>query len=313
MKTVALGNSGIDVSALCLGAMYFGSRTDAGTSWQLLDLYVEAGGSFIDTANIYARWIPGFIGGESETLLGKWMRERKNRDDLFIASKVGFEYPGVERGLEGWKIEEECDKSLKRLGVDTIDLYYAHVDDRNIPQEESLEAFDKLVKGGKVRYIGASNFLAWRLEEAKNISRARNLAEYCCVQQRYSYVRPRTGTSFDPQVSANVDLIDYCQARGTTMLAYSPLLSGAYCRDDRSFGEQYAGADTDKRVAVLRQIADEVGASVHQVVLAWMLHSKPAVIPLIAASTQEHLQENLDAATVTLTDEQMLILNDAGV
>lgn len=313
MKTVALGSSGSDVSALCLGAMYFGSRTDVDTSWQLLDQYVEAGGSFIDTANIYAQWIPGFVGGESETLLGNWMRERKNRDKLFIASKVGFEYPGVERGLEAWKIEEECDKSLTRLGVDTIDLYYAHVDDRNTPQDKILEAFDKLIKAGKVRYIGASNFLAWRLEEAKNISNARNLAEYCCVQQRYTYVRPRPGASFNPQVSANDDLLDYCLAKGTTMLAYSPLLSGAYCREDRPFGEQYVGADTDNRVAALRQVADEIGASVNQVVLAWMLHSKPAVIPLIAASTKEHLQENLDAVTVKLTAEQMVTLNDAGV
>ncbi len=313
MRTVALGKSGIDVSALCLGAMYFGSRTDAETSWQLLDQYVEAGGTFIDTANIYARGISGFTGGESETLMGEWMRERKNRDRLFIASKVGFEYPGVERGLPGWRIEEECDKSLKRLGIDTIDLYYAHVDDRDTSQDESLEAFDKLVKSGKVRYVGASNFLAWRLEEAKWSSHTRNLAEYCCVQQRYTYIRPRTGASFAPQLAANDDLRDYCQTQGMTMLAYSPLLSGAYCREDRPFGEQYAGADTDNRVAALQQVAEEIGATVNQVVLAWMLHSDPLVIPLIAASTKAHLQENLGAVTVTLTAEQMATLNNAGV
>ena len=185
MNTVPLGRSGVNVSALCLGAMYFGSRTDNETSWQLLDQYTEAGGSFIDTANIYARWVPGCSGGESETLLGEWMRERTNREQLFIASKVGFEYPGVERGLPAWRIEEECDKSLKRLGIDTIDLYYAHVDDRQTSQEETLEAFNTLVSSGKVRLIGGSNFLAWRLEDAAWISRTRKWAEYCCVQQRH--------------------------------------------------------------------------------------------------------------------------------
>ena len=312
MKTLQLGNSGIDVSVFCLGAMYFGSRNDKETSWQLLDQYFEAGGRFIDTANIYARWVPGFVGGESETLLGEWMRARNNRQDLFIASKVGFEYPGVDRGLPAWRIEEECDKSLKRLDVETIDLYYAHVDDRMIPQEETLEAFDKLVKSGKIRVIGASNFLAWRLEEAKWISQTHGWAEYCCIQQRYTYVRPRTGTDFSPQVSANNDLLDYCQAREMTMLAYSPLLSGAYSRTDRQFQAQYAGADTEARLATLREVADDVGATVNQVVLAWMLRSDPPVIPLIAASTREHLQENLEALQVELSAEQMEQLNNAG-
>jgi len=312
MKRVLLGKSRMNVSALCLGAMYFGSRTDKETSWQLLDQYVEAGGTFIDTANIYARWIPECSGGESETLLGEWIRERKNRDQLCIASKVGFEYPGVERGLPAGRIEEECDKSLKRLGIDTIDLYYAHVDDRRTPQEETLEAFDKLVKAGKVRRIGASNFLAWRLEEARWISRTREWAEYCCIQQRYTYLRPRPGTGFDPQVAANDDLVDYCRARGMTMLAYSPLLSGAYSRADREFQPQYAGTDTENRLAALKTVAEEVGATVNQVVLAWMLHSDPPVIPLIAASTSAQMQENLDVLNVTLSAEQMERLHAAG-
>jgi aryl-alcohol dehydrogenase-like predicted oxidoreductase len=227
MRTISLGNSGVEVSAFCLGTMYFGSRTDRETSFQLLDRYVEAGGSFLDTANIYARWVPGFVGGESETLLGGWMRERKHRDQIFVATKVGFQYPGVEWGLRADQIETECEKSLKRLGTDTIDLYYAHVDDRNTPMEETMAAFDRLVKAGKVRLIGASNFLAWRLEEARWVSQTRGWAEYCCIQQRYSYIRPKSGASFDPQIATNDDLLDYCRARGITILAYSPLLSGA--------------------------------------------------------------------------------------
>jgi aryl-alcohol dehydrogenase-like predicted oxidoreductase len=226
MRKVTLGTSGEKVSALCLGAMYFGTRNDAASSYALLDQYVAAGGSFIDTANIYAHWIPGFQGGESETVLGQWMRERGNRNDLFIASKVGFNYPGVGRGLSARQILTECDRSLQRLGIETIDLYYAHVDDFQTPLEETLEAFDRLVRTGKVRYIAASNFLAWRLEKARWTSRTNGWAEYCCIQQRYSYLRGKRGTSFDPQLEASDELVQYCRAERVTLLAYSPCWAG---------------------------------------------------------------------------------------
>ena len=311
MRTTPLGNTSVEVSALCLGAMYFGSRTDRETSFQLLDQYVEDGGSFIDTANIYARWVPGFVGGESETLLREWLQERKNRDRMFLATKVGFQYPGVERGLRAEQIETECEKSLKRLGIDTIDLYYAHVDDRNTPMEETLEAFNRLVKAGKVRLIGASNFLAWRMEEARWVSQMHGWAEYCCIQQRYSYIRPKPGASFDPQVAANDDLLDYCRTRGITMLAYSPLLTGAYTRANRSFAEQYLGPDTDARVAALNAVAGEAGATLNQVVYAWMMQSDPPVIPLVAASTAEQMRENMGALEIKLSAEQMARLSDA--
>jgi aryl-alcohol dehydrogenase-like predicted oxidoreductase len=306
MRTVSLGNTGAKASAFCLGAMYFGSRTDRETSYQLLDQYVEAGGSFLDTANIYAR-----VGGESETLLGEWMRERRNRTQIFIATKVGFQYPGVERGLRAHQIEAECEKSLKRLGIETIDLYYAHVDDRDTPMEETLAAFDRLVQAGKVQLIGASNFLAWRLEEARWVSQTRGWTGYCCVQQRYSYIRPKPGASFDPQVAANDDLLDYCRDRSVTLLAYSPLLSGAYTRADRAFQEQYLGPDTEARLATLRAVARELGATLNQVVLAWMVQGDPPVIPLVAASTAEQMQENLGALQVELSVEQMARLNSA--
>ena len=123
MNKIPLGNTGLKVTAFCLGTMYFGTRTDKETSYRLLDQFVETGGSFLDTANIYARWLPGGVGGEGETLLGEWMRERKNRSRIFIATKIGFEYPGVERGLRAEQIEADCEKSLKRLGTDTIDLW----------------------------------------------------------------------------------------------------------------------------------------------------------------------------------------------
>ena len=313
MRTVPLGNTGVEVSLFCLGTMYVGSRTGKETSYRLLDQYVEAGGAFLDTANIYAWWVPGCVGGESETLLGEWMRERKNRSQMLIATKVGFQYPGVERGLSAYQIETECEKSLERLGVETIDLYYAHVDDRNTPMEETMEAFDRLVRAGKVRFIGASNFLAWRLEETRWVSQTHGWAEYCSIQQRYSYIRPKPGASFDPQIAANNDLLDYCRSWGITMLAYSPLLSGAYTRADRSFPEQYLGPDTDARLAALKTVAEEVGATANQVVLAWMVQSDPPVIPLVAASTVEQMRESLGALEVELGAGQMARLNDASV
>jgi aryl-alcohol dehydrogenase-like predicted oxidoreductase len=313
MQTVQLGNSGVEVSEFCLGAMYFGSQTDKTMSYRLLDQYIEAGGSFLDTANIYARWVPGYVGGESETLLGEWMRERHNRQKMFVASKVGFEYPDVERGLKARQIEAECEKSLKRLGVETIDLYYAHVDDRNTPMEETLAAFDRLVQAGKVRLIGASNFLAWRLEEARWMSQTNDWAEYCCIQQRYTYMRPKPGASFEPQIAANDDLLDYCQTWGITMLAYSPLLSGAYTtRPDRAFDEQYLGPDTNARMAALKTVAEDMGATLNQVVLAWMEQSDPPVVPLVAGSTVEQMQENLGALEIELSSEQMAYLDEAG-
>jgi aryl-alcohol dehydrogenase-like predicted oxidoreductase len=205
MRQLTLGKGGPRVSEFCLGAMYFGTRNDRAESFALLDQFMDAGGNFIDTANIYAHWVEGGKGGESETMLGAWMRARGNREQCFIASKVGFAYPGIQPGLRAEQIEAECHKSLKRLGVDTIDLYYAHVDDRQTPLEETLAAFDSLIRAGKVRFIGASNYLAWRLERARWISQTQEWAAYCCIQQRYTYLRPKPGADFDPQISANDD------------------------------------------------------------------------------------------------------------
>lgn len=311
MQTVTLGHTGEQVSRLCLGAMYFGTRNDRATSYDILDRYLAAGGTFIDTANIYAHWVDGYQGGESETLLGEWLRERGNRDQIFLATKVGFEYPGVPRGLPHDRILAECDKSLQRLGVDTIDLYYAHTDDYSTPTDDILSAFDKLVQAGKVRYIGASNYLAWRLEEARWTSQTNGWPAYCCVQQRFTYLRPTPGASTAPQVVVNDDLIDYVRRRDMPLVAYSVLLSGAYTRDDRPVPDEYAGPDTNSRLATLREVANEVGATVNQVVLAWMLHSNFTVIPLIAASSDAQLQENLGALAVELSDYQMLQLNSA--
>ncbi len=311
MKTLPLSGTGIEVSALCMGSTNYGSKLGPEESAALLDAYTEAGGRFLDTANNYSAWAPGCSGGEAETVIGRWMKERNNRSEMFVATKVGFPYEGVERGLSARRIEEECEKSLRRLGIDTIDLYYAHRDDRDTPLDETLEAFDNLVQQGKVRFIGASNYLAWRLAHADAVSKEGAISSFCCIQQRYSYLRPKPGASFEPQIAANDDLLDYCSDRGMTLLAYSPLLHGAYTREDRKLPEQYQGQDSTARLAVLQEVAKELGVTPNQAVFAWMLHSDPPVLPILGVSTQEQLQENLQAQEVTLSEEQMQRLNEA--
>lgn len=310
MYALALGPHGPQVSALCLGAARLGARVDKAMSFALMDLYAEAGGGFIDTANIYGRGED--LPGASEIVIGEWLRARNNRGRVFVASKVGFPYPGIEAGTSARQIEDECEKSLRKLGVEAIDLYYAHNDDRATPLEESLGAFARLVRSGKVRYIGASNFLAWRLEAAAGVSRARGWPEYCCIQQRHTYLRPRPGANFEPQKPSNDDLLDYCRVHGLRLLAYSPLLNGAYVRPDRQFPAQYLGSDSNARLTMLRTVAAETGGTLNQVILAWMLQSQPPVLPLVSASTPQHLRENLGALDIRLTAEQMARLDQAG-
>ena len=312
MKTKKLGKSDLTVSQLCLGTMHFGSKEDEQISFRLLDRFVEAGGNFLDTANIYARWISGCSGGESESLLGRWMKDRGNRSTVVVATKVGFEYPGVDRGLTARQIKSECEKSLTRLGTDHIDLYYSHCDDRTTPVDETLEAYHRLVADGKVRYIGASNFTAWRIQKSLDTSAANDFPPYVCVQQRYTYLRPRSGTTFSPQLAVNDDLIDFCRSEDFPLCPYSPLLGGAYERSDKSVGAQYLGADTDTRLATLNAVASEIGVGANQVVVAWMLHHDFPVFPLVAASTIEQLNDNLAAADLQLTGDQMRRLTEAG-
>lgn len=309
MRTVPLGESGVEVSALCLGCMFFGTRVDEEASQRLLDRYVDAGGTFLDTANNYAFWVEGGQGGESEALLGRWMRRRGNRDRLFLATKVGGA-PGEDLSRDA--IRAGIDGSLRRLGTDHIDLYYAHIDHRSVALEETLEAFGELVTAGKVRTIGCSNYAAWRIERARRISDRRQLPRYCCVQQRHSYLRPRPGTSFGVQLVADDGLLDFCTANPeVALLAYSPLLSGAYTVPDRAFPEQYLGPDTDARLAAIEHVARATGASANQVVLAWLMATTPTAIPLIAASSEAQLDDNLGALGVELSPDQLALLDSA--
>jgi aryl-alcohol dehydrogenase-like predicted oxidoreductase len=313
MKTLPLGHSGIDVSVLCLGILPFGTKVDRTTSFAIMDAYYEAGGRFIDTANNYSRWHANGTGTESESVLGEWMRDRRNRDELVIATKVGFNRADIGPSLSRATIETESAGSLQRLQTDRIDLYYAHADIRSDPLEETLGALDTLVSTGTARAIGCSNYRAWRIAEARGLSRSRAWASYCCVQQRHTYLRPRAGADFGAQTSSNEDLLDYCREHDDVrMLAYSPLLNGAYTRIDREVPRQYRGAETEPRLDALRRVAAETGATANQVIYAWMLASTPSVIPLTAPTTMEQLEENLGAVSLRLTDAQITELDTAG-
>ncbi|QBD81852.1 aldo/keto reductase [Ktedonosporobacter rubrisoli] len=319
MQQVPLGKTGAQVSALCLGCLAFGTTVNEETAYQLLDQYFEQGGRFLDTANNYSFWVNGTSGGESEELLGRWMKDRHNRDEIFLATKVGARptIPGATdfahiEGLSAQAIEQAIDGSLMRLGTDHIDLYYAHIDDRQTPLEETLEAFERLIKSGKVRHIGCSNMATWRIAEARTISKAHNLTPYCCVEQRYSYLRPKPGAQFGIQVCVDDGLLDYCNTHDDfALLAYSPLLSGSYTRQDVNIPQQYLGADSTARLEALHKVAHELGVSENQVVLAWLLQSTPRAIPIIAASHSEQLSENLAALKVQLSAEQIKLLTEA--
>lgn len=312
LQTIQLGTTDLEVSALCFGTDSIGSKIDAETSFQLLDLFCEAGGSFVDTANFYASWLPGCQGGESEGTLGQWMRQRGNRDQMVIASKLGFDYPGSAGGLNAAEIGRECEKSLARLQTDRIDLYYAHRDDPDTPLEETMEAFDRLIRAGKVRAIGASNLHVWRIAEANTVSRINGWPQYAVVEQRHTYLRPRHGADFGPQICINDDLRGYCSDHGTALVGYSVLLQGAYTRDDRPLPAQFAGPEADARLAVLKTVASELGATLNQTIIAWMRQSDPPVLPIIAGSKPEQIRENIAALDITLSSEQIEQLDTAG-
>lgn len=308
MRKTRINNTELDVSMFCLGTMNFGSRDSIDVSYAMLDQYVDGGGNFLDTANNYAVWIGE--GGESETTFGRWMQDRGNRQHMVIASKAGCPTKHAPMSSKPEHILAECDRTLKRLQTDYIDLYYYHVDDRTVPLEVQLETMDKLTQSGKVRYIGASNFKAWRLAEAAAVSAAHHYPTFCCVQQQYTYLRPRVDASFNAQVSANDDLLEYCQQRGLQLIAYSSLLSGAYNRDDRKIQKQYRHADTDVRLAALSDIALELGATPNQVLLAWLTGRD--IIPVTGASTREQMNESMAAFDLSLSDAILDRLDAAG-
>lgn len=313
-----------DVSVLSLGAMLFGTATDEATSFAILDRYVEAGGTFIDTSNNYAFWQDGGQGGQSEELLGRWIRSRGIGNEIVIATKLGARplAPGTSyvdnaEGLSAKVIRESAERSRERLGVEKLDLLYAHIEDPGTPLQETVEGFAQLVADGTVGLLGVSNHWAWRVERARNLAATAGLPGYEVLQYSYSYLRQRTDLPGELSPDGDYgavgrDLLSYLREEpGLTLVAYSPLLSGRYVRDDKPFGPEFDHAGTPVRLAALREVAAETGATPNQVVLSWLIGGDIPVIPLAGASSLAQLNENLVGVDLKLTSEQRAKLDAA--
>jgi aryl-alcohol dehydrogenase-like predicted oxidoreductase len=318
MELRRIGDStGPDVSALCLGALPFGSLVDEETSMAILDCFVDAGGTFIDTADNYVCWVDGFDGSESESLLGRWLQRRGNRDQIVLATKVGalprrFNDWSDMEGLSAATIQRQAQESLTRLRTDRIDLYYAHVEDRSVPLDETMGAFAGLVADGTVRVLGCSNHATWRIERSRAVARSHGWPGYQVIQQRHTYARPRPGATFGVQRHVDEELLDYVRHEPDLMLlGYSTLLFGAYGRADKAIPEQYDHPGTGERLRVLHEVSREIGATPNQVVLAWLLGGDPPVTPVLGVSTVEQLDECLGAVDIKLDEETRARLNKA--
>jgi aryl-alcohol dehydrogenase-like predicted oxidoreductase len=303
METTKLGP--LNVSRLCLGTMLMGDKTPPDEAHRMLDRFVAAGGNFIDTADTY-------IDGESERTLAPWLAD--HRDEVVVATKVRFAVsdPGGE-GLAPDRIRAACDASLKRLGIDVIDLYQVHAPDPSVPLEETLEALDGLVRAGKVRALGASNYPAWLLAWAVALQDRNGWAPFVSLQPQYSLV----------ERSIEVEILPFCRAAGLGVLPWGPLgagfLTGKYSRDSEPpEGSRMAEATDDLEEARHRRaiernfavvdeagaIAAERGATVSQVAIAWLLGEPGVVAPIVGPRTFEQLEDLLGAADLRLSDEE---------
>lgn len=309
-----LGLSGLSTPRLILGGNVFGWTADEATSFAILDAFAEGGGVMIDTADVYSAWVPGHKGGESETVIGRWLersgRSRGNgRDKVVIATKVG-----MLNGLAPEAIATACAGSLERLGIDTIDLYYAHQDYPAVPLVDTLGAFDALVRAGKVRALGASNYEAPRLQEALDISAANGLAAYTVLQPWFNMVE---------RGKFEGALQELCLARGIGVAPFYSLANGFLTGKYRSEADleksvrgtrslEYIRSDKGARVlAALDSVAAETGATLAQVSLAWTAEQPAITAPIASATSVEQMQDLLGALRLELSKEQIARLDEA--
>ena len=305
----SIGDSGIEVAPLGLGGNVFGWTADEKTSFDVLDAFVDAGGTMIDTADVYSYWVPGHEGGESETVIGRWLRrDPSKRDKVVIATKVGFT-----AGLAPHTIRPACDASLKRLGIETIDLYYHHKDDPDVPLADSLGAVDALVKAGKVRAIGLSQYSAERLREAMRTVDENGLSRPCALQTWYNLVE---------REKLEGPLLDVALANGLGVIPFYGLangfLTGKY-RSREDLGKSTRGdrvADylegKGRRVLeVLDEIHAETGAPLAAIALAWT-SAQPGIAATLASATNvQQLHELVAALNLELTEDQIARLDEA--
>jgi aryl-alcohol dehydrogenase-like predicted oxidoreductase len=314
MQKRRLGRSELDVSVLCFGGNVFGWTTDQAASFAVLDAFVEAGGNFVDSADVYSRWVPGNTGGESEVILGEWMKARGNRAGIVLATKLGSPMGEGKQGLSKTYMTQAIDDSLKRLQTDYIDLYQAHRDDQTTPLEETMAAFDELVKAGKVRAIGASNFTAARLAEANAVAAKGGWARYESIQPPYHLLR---------RADYEAELEPLCQKDEIGVITYSSLASGfltgkyqpgaALPASGRASGVQQNFMN-EKGWAVLsavESVAERLGATPAQVVLAWIAERPGMTGPIASATTPEQLKELVAGVALKLDDDATATLEKA--
>ena len=304
-----LGQSGISVAPLALGGNVFGWTADEPTSFGILDAFVDAGGNMVDSADVYSAWVPGNKGGESERVIGNWLRrDPAKRDKVVIATKVGFF-----EGLAPEKIAAACDASLQRLGIDTIDLYYHHKDDPNVPLADSLGAMDALVKAGKIRSIGLSQYSPERLDEAVRTAEANGLMKPCALQTWYNLVEREKleGALSDTALAHGLGIIPfYGLANG--------FLTGKYrSKDDLDKSPrglrnvEYLEGRGMRVLAALDRIAAETGAALASITLAWTIAQPGITAALASATSVDQLKELTAAMSLSLSPQQLSLLDEA--
>jgi aryl-alcohol dehydrogenase-like predicted oxidoreductase len=313
MLTRKLGQNGPEVPVICLGGNVYGWTVSEADAFRQLDHAVASGLNFIDTADVYSRWVPGHTGGESETILGKWFARSGRRKNVILATKVGMEMGDGKKGLGARYIAQAVDDSLRRLQTDYIDLYQAHTDDSSTPLEETLGTFDRLVKAGKVRYIGASNYSGARLGKAIETSRKNGLAEYTSLQPHYNLVERQSFES---------DLLPVVQKYAVGVIPYFSLASGFLTGKYRRGGEsaQSARAGMVKKyfndqgyavVDALDDVAKQLGSTPARVGLAWLLKQQGVTAPIASATSEKHLDDLVGAANLELDSASLQRLNEA--
>jgi aryl-alcohol dehydrogenase-like predicted oxidoreductase len=314
MQLRELGRSGLQVSPLAFGGNVFGWTVDEAQSFRLLDAWLDAGFNVVDTADVYSSWVPGHVGGESETILGKWFRQSGKRNRVVLATKVGKPMGDGKAGLSAAYIRAAVDASLTRLKTDHIDLYQSHDDDAGTPLEETLEAFAGLIKAGKVRAIGASNYSAPRLAEALDVSERLGLPRYESLQPLYNL--------YDRAVFEDA-LAPLCLERGVGVINFYALaagfLTGKY-RSAADAGKSARGANTTKKylnarglriLAALDAVAATHGATPAQVAIAWQIAQPAVTAPIASATSTAQLDELAKAATLRLDDASIAALEAA--
>ncbi len=315
MKLVSLGSTELQVSNVCLGTMQFGWTADEQASFSVMDAFLAAGGNFLDTADIYSNWAPGHGGGESEEIIGRWLQSRGNRDRLVIATKLrGKMWDGADgEGLSRSHVVRAVEDSLRRLQIETIDLYQCHWPDESTPIEDTLRAFEELIASGKVRYIGGSNYTATQLDGALHAASASGLPHFVSLQPHYNLVHRR---EYEDALES------LCARERLGVIPYSPLaggfLTGKYRKGRPLPKSQRAGRIKGymnergfRVIEALDGVADARGVAVGAAALAWMLAKPTITAPIIGANSVEQLNDLLPAGDLALTADEVAALDAA--